>query len=345
MAEPPTPSLLHYHPQYENPSQSSAEQAVCEQRRNSCFEYDMEIARPDMGSQCRTDETMAQPHSSFTTAGFTSYSQNAPPQNIEGNIPMGKIQLMLQDLYKAVTEKVVMENAALFTALEAESAKSKCTRFKPSRSTRTTKCTSKRSYNSSETASSVTNDDNGINGGKKSTPKGKLVEWTTVSRNGTKTKNKNSREKWPSQLKNVKESKRRIIFIRKSDSPGKPPSTAQEILHAINMKLLSMKVPAHLRLIKLRYNERGNLTGLTTAQTTADAMVTRVKEKLLKTVLRFDAEITEISANQQWIYIKAHGVELGRYCNANGLNQIREEIAAGPPALELPFAPPWVSGH
>lgn len=125
MAEPPTLSPLHFHPQYENPSQSSAEQAVREQRRNGRFDYDMENARPDMGSQCRTEETMAQPHSSFTTAGFTSYSQHTPPQNIEGDIPMGKIQLMLQDLYKAVIEKVVMENAALFTALRAESAKVK----------------------------------------------------------------------------------------------------------------------------------------------------------------------------------------------------------------------------
>lgn len=166
-----------------------------------------------------------------------------------------------------------------------------------------------------------------------------------MSRNGTKTKNTNTREKWPSQLKNVEESKRRIIFTRKSESTGKPPATAQDILHAIKMKLLSMKAPAHLRLIKLRYDERGNLTGLTTTQTTADAIVTRVKEELLQTVLRFDAEITEISANEQWIYLKAHGVELGRYCTVNGLNQIREEIAAGPSALELLFVPRWVSGY
>lgn len=111
------------------------------------------------------------------------------------------------------------------------------------------------------------------------------------------------------------------------------------------MKLLSMKVPAHFRIIKLRYNERGNPTGLTTAQTTADALVTRVKEEILQTALRFDAKITEIAANQQWIYLKAHEVELGQYCNENGLSQIKEEVTAGQSSLELPFVPRWVSRH
>ena len=142
-----------------------------------------------------------------------------------------------------------------------------------------------------------------------------------------------------STAQNVEKSKRRVIFIRKEGLQGKSPSTAQDILHAINMRLLSLKAPAHFRLTKLRYNERGNLTGLATAQTTANAMISRVKEEILKTVLRFDADVTEITVNQQWIHLKAHGVELGRYCNPNGLNQLREEISAGPSALELPFVP------
>lgn len=106
-----------------------------------------------------------------------------------------------------------------------------------------------------------------------------------------------------------------------------------------------MKVPAHLGIIKLRYEERGNLTELTTVQTTADALVTRIKEEILQTALRFEAEITEIVAKQQWIYLKDHGAELGRYCNENELSQIREEIKAGPSALELLFVPRWISGH
>ncbi|POS88401.1 hypothetical protein EPUL_000062 [Erysiphe pulchra] len=119
---------------------------------------------------------------------------------------------------------------------------------------------------------------------------------------------------------------------------------AQDILHAVNMKLLSMKVPAHIHFVNLRYNERGNPTGLTTAQTTAEAMLPRVKEICLQTALRFDGDISDISANQQWMYLKAHGVELARYYNDCGLNRIREEAIAGPSAIDLPFTPGWVSG-
>ncbi|POS83994.1 hypothetical protein EPUL_004682 [Erysiphe pulchra] len=277
MAEPPIPSPLHYHPQHENISQGSAEQAVCEKRRNNCFDYDMENARPDMGSQCRTDETIIQPHSSFTTPGFTSYSQHTSPQNTEGGISMGKIQLMLQDLYKAATEKVVMENAVLFTALKAESAKVKeelenlqlevrstnlCKNV-PSDILLKNNCNKENTQNipknvpekfhvSEATLTKPTSQTiPGLNlpdrpediprilatqpaasqkttmasmAARNAPPKEKLVDWTTVSRNGTKTKNSNSRDKWPSQLKNVEESKRRII--RKSEAKGKPTSTA-----------------------------------------------------------------------------------------------------------------------
>lgn len=43
------------------------------------------------------------------------------------------------------------------------------------------------------------------------------------------------------------------------------------MVHAINLNLLSMKASAHVQSIKLRNSERGNLTGLTTTQITAEA--------------------------------------------------------------------------
>ena len=169
----------------------------------------------------------------------------------------------------------------------------------------------------------------------------KSLDWNIVSRK--EPKNTNAKDIWPGMVKNVEEQKRRIVFTRKTEKTVSSPSTAQDILHAVNMMFLGMKAPAHLRPTILRYNERGNLTGLTTAQTTAEAMIVRFKENILKVVLRFDPEITEITANQQWIQLKAHGVELSRYYNNNGLLIIRDEIAAGPSALHLPFTSRWVS--
>ncbi|KHJ30548.1 hypothetical protein EV44_g3500 [Erysiphe necator] len=143
---------------------------------------------------------------------------------------------------------------------------------------------------------------------------GKLSEWTILAGNGPK-KNINikSGTTFPPPTKTSEESKRRVIFYRQEGTPARSSKTAQDKLHAVNMKLLSLKVPAHIRFVNLRHNERGNLTGLTTAQTTAEAMLPRVKEVCLQTALRFDGDITDISVNQQWINLKAYGVELARY--------------------------------
>lgn len=86
------------------------------------------------------------------------------------------------------------------------------------------------------------------------------------------------------------------------------------------MKLLNMKVPAHLRLVRLRYNDRGNLIGLTITQKTADSMFPRFKEMCSQIALRFDAEIIEVAVNQQWVHLKAHAVELERYYKPNGMD-------------------------
>lgn len=99
-------------------------------------------------------------------------------------------------------------------------------------------------------------------------------------------------------IENSEEQKRRVIFHRRVGTPAQPYNIAQDILHAVNKKLLSLKVPAHLRLVKLRNDYHRNLTGLTTTQTAADSMFLRFKEVILQIALRFDAEITEIAANQ-----------------------------------------------
>lgn len=42
-------------------------------------------------------------------------------------------------------------------------------------------------------------------------------------------------------------------------------------------------------------------------------MLPRFKELCLQVALRFGAEITEVLANQQWVHLKAHVVEIDRY--------------------------------
>lgn len=88
------------------------------------------------------------------------------------------------------------------------------------------------------------------------------------------------------------------------------------------MKLLSMKVPAHLRLVKFWYDNCGNLKGLKTAYITADSMFSRYKKVCLNIALRRDEAITEVAANQQWVHFKAHPVNLERYYKPKRLDQI-----------------------
>lgn len=183
---------------------------------------------------------------------------------------MKNIHTMLQELYKAVTEKVVMENVALYTALRTESAKVKKELEDLRREVRST-------YLSKNVPSNVTLKNNAVDESSKSGPKsipktktasevnskkpidllipqtqvperpillksnvkpptillavppaptmaamaarnapqtGKTVDWTTVTRKGPK-KEIYTKETWPAPLKNVEESKRRVIFIRK----------------------------------------------------------------------------------------------------------------------------------
>ncbi|POS87913.1 hypothetical protein EPUL_000244 [Erysiphe pulchra] len=370
-------------------TQNSTEINVYCSEDENLSDYDMENTRPGQGTQSHEYEKSTQPMSSFTTAGFTTYCQQNVQQTTEDKFTMENIHTMLQELYKAITEKVVMENAAMFTALKLESTNIKKELEDLRKEVRSTYLSKKIPcdvVSQNKSVHIITNDTpmntpegsktNGYKPSKLSNqplpenqipirppkpatvPKvptmasiaatnapqtSKNVDWNTVSRK--KSKNINAKDMWPGMVKNVEEQKRRIVFTRKTEKTVPSPSTAQDILHAVNMMLLGMKAPAHLRLTRLKYNERGNLTGLTTAQTTAEAMIVRFKESILKVVLRFDPEITEITANQQWIRLKAHGVELSRYYNDNGLSKIRDEIAAGPSALQLPFTPRWVSGH
>lgn len=66
-------------------------------------------------------------------------------------------------------------------------------------------------------------------------------------------------------------------FIEQPEAQLNNFSIAEDISHAVNMKLLSMKVPMHLRLIKLHHNEHDYLTGPTVAETTAKYNFTSIQ--------------------------------------------------------------------
>ncbi|KAI0998810.1 hypothetical protein K3495_g9388 [Podosphaera aphanis] len=168
----------------------------------------------------------------------------------------------------------------------------------------------------------------------------KPVKWKVI---GNKKAKNAQKDAVPAPTKSVERAKRRFIFLRSPEAPQGTSSTAQDILYYLNMTLLGMKLPAHLRVVKLRYNERGKLTGLTTEQTIAGTMTSIFQVVFLKSALRFNPHVKEVHANQQWIGLKVHTVELGRYFPRDRFEVLGSEVMAGPSAIELPLVPWWIA--
>lgn len=143
-------------------------------------------------------------------------------------------------------------------------------------------------------------------------------------------------------MKSVDAAERRIIFLRSPEAPRAKGTEVQDILYVPKMQLSSLKIPAYLRLAKLRYNGRDNLTGLITEQTTGEIITSLFQEIFVKSARRYDHRVREVTSNQQWIGLKVHTVEIGRYHPAGVLEQIHREVATGPYAMELPFTPRWI---
>ncbi|POS82736.1 hypothetical protein EPUL_004709 [Erysiphe pulchra] len=275
----------------------------------------------------QNDIEMRTPAGTFQPAGFGSF-HSTHLHNVGNTTLLDQItrQVLLCELtrmYDALVQKIVMENGALMAILRAENKGIKqeleelcnkvCNTYLVARvperlpeveqATRNVGATEQEGTTQSPPKYSSSPDIPGQH----TTPSlmatvaatnapsaEKPAQWTTVN-NKKGHKKPASNNDIPGPLKSVEEAKRRIIFLRSSEAPRPTGTIALDILYSFNMKLLSMKLPAHLRL--------------------------------------------EVTVNQQWIGLKVHTVEIGRYYPAGGLEQIRREVAAGPSAVEMPFVP------
>ncbi|RKF60404.1 hypothetical protein GcM3_165018, partial [Golovinomyces cichoracearum] len=87
-------------------TQKSAEINVYYSENEHLPDFDMVNTQPGQGSKSHEYEKSTQPVRSFTTAGFTTYCQQTAQRTIEGKFTMENIHVMLQELYKAITEKM-----------------------------------------------------------------------------------------------------------------------------------------------------------------------------------------------------------------------------------------------
>lgn len=172
--------------------------------------------------------------------------------------------------------------------------------------------------------------------------------WTTVKPSKSKSQKTYGTTSLPAPLKTARpERERRIIFRRRAHASPLSRHVAVEMLYRLNKVLQSKSLPTHMRFIKLGYNSSGNLTGLVSENATANMLLPTYGDLLLKTILGLDQDVKEVVEDLEWIALKIHSVEIERYHHdlANGLEQVRRELLAGPSELDLPFTPRWISSQ
>jgi hypothetical protein len=168
--------------------------------------------------------------------------------------------------------------------------------------------------------------------------------FTLVGKNGRARKEHNAGGPENYALKPItrgnSEDARKVIFPRDGCTPH-PQDDATDILSEVNRALTKAGVPDHIRLDKLRRNEKGVLTGLVRDRTNAEQFL-HYNDIILLAARRVDTGVIAVESNETWMRLKIHGVPLLRYMKqedpAEGLRLLREEIEAENPGVTIPTA-------
>ncbi|GAB7336743.1 hypothetical protein MBLNU13_g10839t1 [Cladosporium sp. NU13] len=137
----------------------------------------------------------------------------------------------------------------------------------------------------------------------------KMTGWTTVT-NGKKKPKKHSL------------SQRRILFVRNAQSPNCDP---RDIMFEVNRALANARAHVTVRLIKMGYTDKGNLTGVVGENACAEE-VFAYAPAVMAAVQKLDAEVVYMDKTERWCKLRVHGVALDRYMRDGGLELARKEI-------------------
>lgn len=85
------------------------------------------------------------------------------------------------------------------------------------------------------------------------------------------------------------------------------------------------KALAHARVIKMRYTDKGNLTGVVSQNACADELL-NYAPAVMATVKTLDPEVFYMEKTERWRKLRVHGVALDRYMSEGGLEVARDEI-------------------
>lgn len=150
--------------------------------------------------------------------------------------------------------------------------------------------------------------------------------WTTV------TKCKKNVRKHP-------RGQRRVLFVRNVQSHCCDP---RDIMFEVNKALAHAKAHVTVRLMKIGYTEKGNLTGVMSENANAGELL-EYAPTVMAAIKKLDSEVAYMEKTERWLKLRVHGVELDRYMSGGGLDVAREEIELMT-GEQLPFAPRWIKG-
>jgi hypothetical protein len=150
--------------------------------------------------------------------------------------------------------------------------------------------------------------------------------WTTV------TNDKKELKKHPGD-------QRRILFVRNVQSHNCDP---RDIMFEVNKALAHARVHVTVRLTKMGYTGKGNLTGVMSEHACADELL-NYAPVVINAVKKLDPEVAYMEKTEKWLKLQVHGVALDRYMSENRLEVAREEVELMT-GEHLPYAPRWIKG-
>jgi hypothetical protein len=151
--------------------------------------------------------------------------------------------------------------------------------------------------------------------------------WTTVT-NGKKKLKKHLRDQ------------RRVLFVRNVQSHNCDP---RDIMFEVNKALTYARAYVTVRLIKMGYTDKGNLTGVVSENACADELL-NYAPAVMAAMKKLDPNVAFMEKTEKWLKLRVYGVALDRYIAEGGLDVAREEIEVMT-GEQLPYAPRWIKGE
>lgn len=118
---------------------------------------------------------------------------------------------------------------------------------------------------------------------------------------------------YPTPAVKPSDSERQILISRAAGAAAEKWAAPADIALEVNKAVAAGRVPAHIRIQWLAYNEKGNLSGLMGAAATSSMVLPQQEELLLRATRKYHPEIIDVIRVHRWHRLRVHRVDLDRY--------------------------------